>query len=254
MSVKKAFALGSLFLLSFIIFAVALFPASIALNLAAKQLPPGLQLGPASGTIWQGQINGVRYQGQYLSKAQWQVNAWALLTGKAQVDVTLGNKRNPEELSAGGVINYGLIEKDLTVTDANARIRIEQALAQVQLPIPTQARGRIFVDIAQYQLGQPHCQVLAGEISSPDITVKGRNGWFSIGELEGQLACKNGGISVKVDKENRLGLQVDAGLNERSQLTASGFVKPDASLPKDVHDAVQFLGNQTSDGRYRINF
>ncbi|MFY8273787.1 type II secretion system protein N [Pseudoalteromonas sp. SSDWG2] len=254
MSVKKVISVVLVFVVCFLMFAIALLPASVAVQLGKDYLPKGLQMGPVSGSIWQGQVNGLRYQGQYVSKLQWDVHANALLKMQLKADFVLGNKRNSEELSANGLVTYGITNKHVQLDDTRARISLQQVLQEVTLPVPTEAKGRIFVELDNYQLGQPHCQELAGTISSADINVKGRNGWFSIGELEGDLSCVNGGVNVKVSEENLLGLQVDAGFDDRGQLAVNGFIKPDASLPKDVHDAVQFIGNQTADGRYRINF
>ncbi|WP_462157058.1 type II secretion system protein N [Pseudoalteromonas sp. GB56] len=254
MSFKKLATLIVVFLIFFVVFAVALLPASVALHLGQSYLPKGLKLGPATGSIWQGQINGVQYQGQYLSKVKWNVHPSALFGMQLDADVVVGNKRNSGEVSANGLVKYGLADGSLQLENVRARVALESVMSQVRLPVPTEAKGLVFVELDNYQLGQPHCNELAGVISSADISVKGRNGWFSIGELEGELSCVNGAASVKVSKENLLGLQVDAGFNERGQVTVNGFIKPDASLPKDVHDAVQFIGNQSADGRYRINF
>jgi len=32
-----------------------------------------------------------------------------------------------------------------------------------------------------------------------------------------------------------------------------GFIKPKANMPKDVHDAVKFLGRPDSQGRYKVS-
>ncbi len=254
MSFKKLTALVIVFFICFIGFAIALLPASVAIQLGQSHLPKGLNLGPATGSIWQGQVNGVQYQGQYLSRVKWDIYPSALLGMKLKADVIVGNKRNTGEVSANGLVKYGLSDGALQLEHVRARVALETVLSQVKLPVPTEAKGLVFLELDTYELGQPHCGEMAGVISSADINVKGRNGWFSIGELEGELSCVNGSASVKVSKENLLGLQVDAGFNQRGQLTVDGFIKPDASLPKDVHDAVQFIGNQSADGRYRISF
>lgn len=254
MSVKKIILIALLFLITFVVSVVVLFPAANALQLANKYIPRDVQLGPATGTIWNGQINGLRVQGIFFSKAQWRIEPLALLTGKLSAHVNIGDKRTASETHAQGKVQFNLLNQGLSAESVSARINIAQAMENIQFPLPTQARGRIFVDVEQYTFGQPHCAQLVGEASSSDITVKGTQGWFDIGELESELSCKNGALNMKVEKENRLGLQIDASFNQQGQLTASGFVKPDASLPQDVHQAVQFLGNPTNDGRYRINF
>ena len=97
-------------------------------------------------------------------------------------------------------------------------------------------------------------QSLQGEIASPNIDVQGLNGWFNIGPLGGNLSCKSGDIAILIDPDNTLGLEADATLKANFDFKVSGYVKPDATLPKDVHDAVKFLGRPDNQGRYPLNF
>jgi general secretion pathway protein N len=48
-------------------------------------------------------------------------------------------------------------------------------------------------------------------------------------------------------------LQADVHLADNFQFKVAGNVKPDASLPKEVHDAVKFLGRPDAQGRYPVN-
>ena len=68
------------------------------------------------------------------------------------------------------------------------------------------------------------------------------------------LSCKSGDIAILVDPDNTLGLEADATLKANFDFKVAGYVKPDASLPKDVHDAVKFLGRPDTQGRYPLNF
>lgn len=254
MPVKRIIGLVLVFIVSAVIFIVALMPASVALEAVRDKLPPELQLGEASGTVWQGQIAGVVMQNYAVSTLKWQLQPWKLLTGKLGADVTLGKKRNPNELSATTEVTWGLFNQHLALKNTKARLKVSQAIEMFSLPVPTEAKGRIFLNVTEYQLGSPYCEALAGEITTPDLEVKGREGWFQLGELSGDLACKQGAVAMKIDPNNLLGLQADIKVAQGNQLSVTGFIKPDASLPQDVHQAVQFLGRQDSQGRYKVNF
>ncbi|OHU86874.1 MULTISPECIES: type II secretion system protein N [Pseudoalteromonas] len=250
---KKTVSLILIFIVAFSLFTLYNMPASVALQLANKQIPPSLQIGAVSGTLWQGQVSEVRVSNLQLNNVRWRIDASALLMGDMQGNVRFGNAREKTEISGMGDFTLGLFDHSVSLSDASIRFSVEQAMSQVTLPLPVNAKGRVLLDIDQYQSGMPYCESLVGEIRSPGITVEGITGWFDIGQLAGGLSCKSGDISVLVDPENRLGLQADAVLAENFQFRVAGNIKPDASLPKEVHDAVKFLGRPDADGRYPVN-
>ncbi|MEI5640340.1 MULTISPECIES: type II secretion system protein N [unclassified Pseudoalteromonas] len=250
---KRTLSLVIIFLIAFIIFSAFTMPAAVILQLFKGQLPANLQLGAVNGTVWQGQVSGVRFNNIQLNQVEWQLQPASLLGGNLAGRVKFGNARDSNEISGNARFSSNLFSQSLRVSNASLRFSVEQAMEQVTLPLPVDAKGRVIVNVDNYQLGQPYCEDLQGEISSPNIDVKGMNGWFSIGDLSGQLDCKSGDIAVVVDPENRLGLQADATLAANFQFRVAGNIKPEASLPKEVHDAVKFLGRPDSDGRYPVN-
>ncbi|MDX1392558.1 MAG: type II secretion system protein N, partial [Rheinheimera sp.] len=60
-------------------------------------------------------------------------------------------------------------------------------------------------------------------------------------------------VVLTTDNNNVLGLDVTAVINA-GQLQVNGTVKPDATMPKEVHQAMQFLGRPDAQGRYTIRF
>ncbi|CAH9066503.1 Type II secretion system protein N [Pseudoalteromonas holothuriae] len=250
---KKTVSLILIFIMAFSLFTVFNMPASVALQLVGKQLPPSLQIGAVSGTLWQGQVSEVRVSNVQLNNVRWSIEAPALLLGDMQGNVRFGNARDKSDISGRGDFTVGLFDQSVWLSDASIRFSVEQAMSQVTLPLPVKAKGRVLLDIDNYQSGAPYCEALQGEIRSPGITVEGLTGWFEIGQLGGNLSCKTGDIAVLVDPDNRLGLQADAVLADNFQFRVAGNIKPDASLPKEVHDAVKFLGRPDSEGRYPVN-
>ncbi|TMP25297.1 general secretion pathway protein GspN [Pseudoalteromonas rubra] len=250
---KKIISLVLVFLLAFSVFVAITMPASIVLQLSQGSLPRALSVGAVSGSIWEGRISEVRYENVQLNDVTWQLNGWGLLTGQVQGKVRFGSPRTLDEISGNSNFSMSLLDKSAKLDDAILRFSVEQAMQQVTLPLPVDAKGRVILSIDEYYTGQPYCEALNGEISSPNIDIKGLTGWFSIGDMSGTLTCKSGDIAVTVDPENRLGLRADATLAANMQFRVAGNIKPEASLPKEVHDAVKFLGRPDSEGRYPVS-
>ncbi|MCQ8880137.1 type II secretion system protein N [Pseudoalteromonas shioyasakiensis] len=251
---KKTAFLIIVFIISFIVFAVIKTPAAVAINLASDYLPKDLKIGKASGSVWQGRIMQLHYQGEQINNLSWDISGWALFTGQLTGNLKFGNVRDTADISGRGDFNYGLFDQSISLSDATLRLSVERAMERLQLPLPVKAKGRVIVDLDEYQSGAPYCDVLNGEIASPNIDVQGLSGWFSIGPLSGRLSCKSGDVAVLVDPDNRLGLEADAVLKANLDFKVAGFIKPDATLPKEVHDAAKFLGRADRDGRYPLNF
>ncbi|GEK09697.1 type II secretion system protein N [Pseudoalteromonas sp. McH1-7] len=250
---KNTLTLLIIFLFAFIVFCTFTMPAAVLLQVFKGQLPNNLQLGAVNGSVWDGQVSGVRFNNIQLNQVKWEIEPAALILGELAGNIKFGNPRDTSEISGKASFSSSLLNRSVSVSNASLRFSVEQAMDQVTLPLPVDAKGRVIVNIKKYQSGAPYCNGLNGEISSPNIDVKGMNGWFSIGDLSGQLDCKSGDIAVVVDPENRLGLQADATLAANFQFRVAGNIKPEASLPKEVHDAVKFLGRPDADGRYPVN-
>jgi len=64
--------------MSFIVFSVIKLPAAVAVNLAKPYLPPQLEIGQTVGTLWQGQVMQLRFEGEQLNNVRWDISGWAL--------------------------------------------------------------------------------------------------------------------------------------------------------------------------------
>lgn len=251
---KKIITLSIVFLLSFIIFCFVKLPAAIALDIAKPYLPKQIEVGQAVGTVWQGQIMQARFEGEHFNNVRWDIAGWQLFTGKLNANIKFGNPREKTDISGYATLSYAIFNNTLKATNTLVRSSVERAMQQIQLPLPVTAKGRVILELEEYSSGSPYCDSLKGEIASPNIDVQGLNGWFNIGPLSGKLSCKSGDIAILIDPDNTLGLEADATLKANFDFRVAGYVKPDASLPKDVHDAVKFLGRSDSQGRYPLNF
>ena len=251
---KKTILLVILFTVSWLFFIVCLMPAHIALSAAKPYLPKQLQIGDVSGTLWQGRVSELAYQGTYIQGANWQLSGGGLLLGQAKLAVTFGDAKQAQLLSGKSDINYGLFNAELTLSNTLLRAPLQTVISQLQLPLPINVKGRLLADIPLYQLGAPYCELLQGDLMTQNVSVQGTSGWFSLDAILGEVSCQEGGVALKIEPDNELGLELNALLSGPNQLTATGFVKPAESVPRDVHNAVKFLGRADAQGRYTLRF
>ena len=236
--------------ISYLLFTVFLTPASWWFKLVP--LPAQVQLGGISGTLWQGNIAGVQYQNLQLTDVQWRMNGWQLFTGKLQFALQSGSAKNPQQPYFKGTASYGF--NGAALTDGLVKLPVAQLIPMLSLPLPVQASGELVLDIPSFQQGQPRCKLLSGNASWQDARLQTPTGtWLELQNLFGELGCDNGTIVLTTDGANLLGLDIKAVLNAE-QLLVNGTLKPDASMPKEVHQAMQFLGKPDAQGRFPIRF
>ncbi|MDP5189013.1 type II secretion system protein N [Rheinheimera baltica] len=245
MSKLKLIIIG---VVSYLLFSLLLTPASWWLKLAT--LPPQLQLGSVSGTLWQGNVAGVRYEQLQFDTLSWQLNGWQLFTGKFQFDVLSGSVQNATQPYLKGKASYGIGGMGLQST--LLKLPVSQILPMLSLPLPVDATGELVLDVERFSQGQPWCQQLAGSASWQNARLQTPTAtWLELQSLFAQLSCDNGTVTLTTDGNNLLGLDIKAVINAE-QLLVNGTLKPDASMPKEVHQAMQFLGRPDEQGRYAI--
>ena len=199
---KKIIILSAVFFISFIIFCIIKFPASVALNLAKPYFPKQLEVGQTIGTVWQGHMMQVRFNGEQFNNVHWDIAGWSLFTGNINANIKFGNARERADISGYGDISYGLFTHNVKVSKVLVRSSVERAMQRIQLPLPVNAKGRVILKLDEFSSGAPYCDTLKGEIASPNIDVQGSNGWFNIGPLAGTLSCKSGDVAILIDPDN----------------------------------------------------
>ncbi|MDP4535612.1 type II secretion system protein N [Alkalimonas collagenimarina] len=247
MRIRSMVLLGSaVYLLSLLI----LTPAAWWLKLAP--LPPELRLGLVQGTLWQGQLTAARYQSIELRAIHWQLKPWSLLTGKLVVDVQAGDLAEAQQPYVKGQLSYGF--SGVQLSDTLLRYPVAQLAPMLTLPLPIDADGQLMVDIELYRQGAPWCQQLSGQASWQEARLQPPTGWIDLQHIFATLHCEEGELVLLTDGQNPLGLDVAARLIASGQFTVDGTLKPDDTMPEEVHQAMQFVGAPDAEGRYRIRF
>lgn len=243
----KKVGLWLLGIFAYAIFTLVMTPASWWLKLVT--LPAGVELGPVSGTLWSGTVQGVAIKPLVIPRLTWRLDLSGLWHGQVGVALEGGSLRDDNypyfQLKAE------LTPSRVTVLPSNLRLPVGGILPNIQLPMPADASGSIVLSISEYQLGKPYCSVLNGKASWQDARFKAPTGWIDLRAIHATLRCEAGNIVLNTTPDNPLALQVQAEVLADSYKIA-GTLKPDASMPKEVHQAMQFVGQPDGNGNFPI--
>jgi len=234
-------------LTAYVLFAVILAPASLWLKLLP--LPADVKLGAVSGTLWSGHIAGVQRAPLYFPQLNWQLQLAPLWRGKIGVTLQGGELRDTELPYLQLAVELGVGSVD--VRQSTVRLPVAGIMSQLQLPMPVDATGALVFNIQQFALGQPYCNALAGNASWQQAKFKAPNGWIDLNAIHSTLSCDAGNISLQTSDDNPLSLRVKAEVLAGSYRIA-GSLKPAPSMPNEVHQAMQFVGQPDGEGRFPL--
>lgn len=248
---KKHWKLALLGVVSYLVFLLVLTPASWWLRLAP--LPAAVQLGPVTGTLWRGEIQQLTYQQLHVPALSWRLNPWALFGLSANFQLQSGSLQQPQQLYLQAKARATV--RGITLDDTMLKLPVSSIMPFLQLPLPVQATGDLLVDIRQLQLNQQQCIMLQGQASWLDASLQPPTGtWLELKHIHASLQCEAGQPVLLTDPDNVLSLAIRATISAAGDLQVQGSLKPDASLPAEVHQAMRFVGQPDAQGRYTLNF
>lgn len=245
----KKFGFIATGIIAYLIFMAVLTPASVWLKLVP--LPPEVQIGKVQGSLWQGQIDVLSRPPVFLTKLRWELEFASLWRGQLGVRLNAGDVKDdsqPYLILAGSISpgSYGLQQ-------ATVRWPVGAIMRNLQLPMPVDASGSIVLNISQFTPGQPYCASLNGTASWQQARLKSPIGWLDLRQIDATLSCEQGNLRLVTHPDNPLSLAVTADVMA-GQYQLSGTLKPDASMPKEVHEAMRFVSQPDAQGRYTIQF
>ena len=231
----------------------------LIVNLPAVQVLPRTELyssistSGVSGTIWNGHAKRLQVNGLAVNNVDWSLSFFPLLLGQINLDIKAGNIRDVEQISVNGNVQLSFSGKEIQAENLLAYIPTDLVISLLPLPIPVQADGRFKVqlDKVDYEAG---CQEFTGKGQWLNANFTGSTGVIDLGNFNADLSCENGSVVVNVKPPNRFGLTAKTLIPADMSFTVEGRFKPEANLPKEVHQAAQFFGKPDSDGYYPIKF
>lgn len=235
--------LWTLGLTSYLGFLIASLPAAVVVKLLPSM--PGVTLGPAQGQWNDGRLAFVRQGNVQLNAIHWQLSLAQLWRGQLGFQLEMGASQAEPTATVQGRVGFS----GLSVEQGLVTVPIRWVLPKVSLPMKMDASGDIVVRIEEFQSGTPYCTALKGQASWQDAKFESPIGWLDLQSITGALTCQQGNLQLITAANNPLGAALTVDLLA-SSYQINGTLQPVSSLPKEVHQAMQFVGPQDSQGRY----
>lgn len=219
-----------LFAVCFAVTVIVTLPLSAVLR-AANVEARGLSFSRASGTVWNGRIEGLRWRGHDLGAAQLAAQPWALFLGRLAADVALDGG----VMAGGGSIALkpgGVAIDDLTLS-ANV----------ADLPVLLPLSGKVAIELAHADVGADGCRRIDGAVHTDALVNRPAGLAWSGPELSGPMTCSGGAVviplkgdtgaesiavAMTLERDGSFGLRVEARTPNAavvSILSAVGFVE-----------------------------
>lgn len=240
--------------LAFITLYIALLVFTVPAHIITRFIPEkaGVQVGSASGTIWNGKLSQVDYRNQFqLQKLTWKFDWLALFKLQLKADVKFDNGR--KVMSGAGAISYGT--SGLAVSDLKADIQALSLVSYLKLPVPVTPSGKFTLVIENAKLGNPYCSELDGYLVWHEGKVNTPMGDIDFATPSADLSCAGGNLlaSLKQDSE-QLTTNANITLKKAGRYELVGTIIGYESLDPSILQALTWIGPKNDAGETPLNF
>jgi general secretion pathway protein N len=230
-------------LICFIVFTMASVPARLLTDLVASD---GVRIVGVTGSIWNGEINGIETPAMILNTTSWSVNATDLLVGR------LGARVETEWPGGVASADVGIgISGRVGLHDVEASGPLTPFLQTLNLPV---AGGNFILNFTKLEFVDAWPRSAVGSIRVGNLplslpgTAGGPTGSYEVsfdadpvredGRIDGSLADLSGPLAISgmIVLSPPTNYEIDARIKAR----------PDA--PAHLSQGVQFLGPPDADG------
>lgn len=246
---KRKIALAIVLLLTFVFSAVVHLPIQVVLTYAP--LPSQLTISQASGTLWHGQAQQVKWQRYNLGQLSWQLEPSAVLRGNAQAKVRFG-RGSQWQLQGRGVVGYGF--NGGYAENLLASMPISEALKLAPpMPVPLALNGQLELNIHQLSYAQPYCAQGKGSLVWNTDVVGTPLADLTLGPVIAELTCQDSKIVVMgAQQSQQVRSEFSLDLAPNRQYVAKAWFSPQAEMPSALSDQLKWLPKPDNQGRYQF--
>lgn len=244
---KKKFALLAIFLSAYVAFVFGLMPASWLIS--QFTLPKNVQLVGVDGAIWQSQIRQVQVDNMRLNNVKSSWSLVSILSLNPELKLVFGDAFTD---GAEGQLLVSDLMGDISVSDLSVSIPANDIAKELNLAIDVSAHEFIDVNISQFVVGKPVCQIMQGTLTWRKAAVTAFEQTVKLGALAATLSCDKGELVIDVDGNNDLGLTFEALVSQGGHVSGRGYLTPGTKFPAPLKDLLSFLGKADNQGRYRL--
>jgi len=249
---KKKFAIGVVFLMTYLGFLVATLPATVLLNQIS--LPKNISLSGVSGSVWQTSIEQAVVGEVVIKKIQLELSFWSLFTLVPTVPVTFGD---PLLVGPEGKLDIRLSQEEIKIDNLSLLLKANEVAQKLSLPIPVTAQGDVGITLAHAAIDitdNNKCIAADGLVTWSKAGVIALEENIKLGNLNADITCEDGALALLLSPKNDLGLTLNTYVRQNGRVSGSGFLQPGAKFPKALNSALPFLGRKDNQGRYRLSF
>ncbi|MBW8191266.1 type II secretion system protein N [Neiella marina] len=235
----------------YLIFVVVSLPAKFGLWFVPA--PQNVHVGGVSGTVWQGHIQVIHWQGKIIKDLHWDMNVAALFGGSVELDLTAGQDMTSDIAISGvaGTSFSGWYVENLTFS-LPASIAAELS----PMPIQVELQGQVDGTIEHASQGVPWCSELAGDVvwRNPAVAAAALGRPLQLDETRAKLSCADGDLVAAVEDDKRvLGLALTAQVGQQ-EFSVSGTMEPGPGFPQGYIQALMFVATPQGGNSYKIEF
>lgn len=218
-------------------------------------LPKNVNVGVASGTVWQGKITHISLSNNRIEQVNLDLSFWSLLLLSPEINLSFGDamRDGPE-----GKLTLTISSKELLLNDVELFLSANDIAQQLPLPIPATAQGNVELILSEFKLTMSNklaCEYSQGQVTWIRAGVVALDRDIKLGLLKADISCEAGDLLAKILPKNNLGLSLDARVNLATQKpSGQGYLQPGAKFPADLKEALTFLGRPDEQGRYVLKF
>ncbi len=247
---KRVIGYISVFIVVLLASLIAHFPAGLLVDNIPKVR--GLNLSGVQGTVWQGQVENLHWQGRTYGQLSWDFQPSQLLKAKAEFKLRFGRGSSVKLTGKG---NVGVSFSGFYGENILAAIPAEQALEFVTLPVPVDVSGQFELAINHVVYAQPWCQSAQGSLVWNQSQVNTPLGTLEAGPIVADIQCQDSQLVAKANQKNdQLASEFEASLSPNMTYKVDGWFKPGAQFPKGMAGQLQWLGSPDNQGQYKLNY
>lgn len=238
----------------FVVVLLASLVAHLPAGLLVDNMPKvrGLNLSGVQGTVWQGQVENVHWQGRTYGQLSWDFQPSQLLKAKAEFKLRFG-RGSSVKLTGKGNVGVGL--SGFYGENILAAMPAEKALMFTTLPVPIDVDGQLEVAIKHFVYAQPWCQSAQGSVVWNQSRVNSPLGALEAGPIVADIQCQNSQLVAKGGQKNdQVSSEFEVSLSPDMTYKADGWFKPGATFPAGMAGQLQWLGSPNSQGQYKLNY
>ena len=243
----------SLFLGCYLVFLLATLPAQLAMQFVS--LPKHIALGQVKGSLWQSEISTIQYQDVAINNVSIDLSPITLLFLSPSADISFGGN-----LVSGpkGQLSVTYSFGEISVQDANIEMPANDVAPYLMLPIDIEAFGNLALNLDELVIDAMQCQQAKGVLNWRRAAATAMEQTIELGDFTANVKCHPQGqdkaFALDINPNNNLGLSYLASVTGKGQLAGEGYLQPGDNFPESLKQALPFIGNPDSQGRYQLKF